>query len=535
MLYLDVLARFQIRSKSRLMILRLAGSLLTVSCWGVLQLEHSTAQVAMPSPTAGPATDAQILHVLNRLGYGPTPGDLQRLRTSGLSTYIREQLNPEQLPESSLVTQRLQSLNTLQMSQAEILQVAQGATNPISPQLNPLLRFRQTALSQVMEQRVLRALNSPRQLQERLVEFWFNHFNVDAGRPMVRVWTGAYELQAIRPHVLGNFRQLLGATAQHPAMLVYLDNALNTAPQSPGVRGRFRGLNENYARELMELHTLGVKGGYTQQDVISLSRIFTGWGLCRPDIAPLATGASPSSSSGNSADINSGNSTPNSGFCFDSRRHDYGEKVFLGQKIPGTGMAEGERALDLLARHPATARHISYKLAQYFVADQPPSALVARLAQRFQATDGNLRAVLETLFNSPEFWSPQAMNAKFKSPQQYVFSTLRATGAPLTTTQPIAGALDQMGMPLYRCATPNGYSSTQSAWLSPDAMNRRLNYVTELINTLNRQTPAAGPTVVALYRTLGRNFSPSTLQSVSASPASLRPALILGSPEFMRH
>ena len=267
---------------------------------------------------------------------------------------------------------------------------------------------------------------------------------------------------------------------------------------------RFTGLNENYARELMELHTLGVEGGYSQQDVIALAKVLTGWGLRR---AGQVAGDS-------------------SGFYFDPKRHDASDKVFLGQTIQGGGIEEGEKALDILAKHPATAKHISYKLAQYFVADRPPQSLVDRLAQRYLSTDGNIREILNTLFHSPEFWDSQYYSAKFKTPYQYVVSAVRATGMEMRNPTAIASALQQLGMPLYGCPTPDGYKNTEAAWLNPDAMTRRVSFATA-IGTGKMQAGAQGrkgvggqnalvlqssPPVDAgqLVQTLGDRFSDST-------------------------
>lgn len=305
-------------------------------------------------------------------------------------------------------------------------------------------------------------------------------------------------------------------------MLFYLDNWLNTAPNSPGARGRFTGLNENYARELMELPTLGVNGGYTQQDVIILARIFTGWGL------PRGRGGWGLQQSNLLA--------PDPGlFFFDARRHDFAEKVFLGRTIKSRGKAEGEEALNLLARSPATARHISYALAQYFVADQPPEALVQRLAERFQSTDGDIRAVLDTLFHSPEFWDQQNYAAKFKTPFQYVISAVRATGMQVENVTPLVRTLRQLGMPLYGCVSPDGYKYTQDAWLNPDAMVHRVTFATVLANgRLPLTQPPESVSAVALADTLDKRFSAQTVTAVRAASPALRAALLLGSADFMK-
>jgi uncharacterized protein (DUF1800 family) len=331
--------------------------------------------IGLVMPGGAAPADPKVLHLLNRLSLGVRPGDVQKVEAIGVEAYIQQQLAPEQIPEPQSLGDRLSQLASLKLSPGELAQQfrqqqqerKQFKGQPSQPsqpsqiQLAPPAqqRLRQTVAQQAAAARLLRATQSDRQLQEVMVDFWYNHFNVFAGKGLDRVLIGSYEAAAIRPHTLGRFRDLLGATAKHPAMLFYLDNWQNTAPNSPGARGRFTGLNENYARELMELHTLGVEGGYSQQDVIALAKILTGWGLQR-------------GKSGNS-----------SGFYFDPQRHDASDKVFLGQTIQGGGMEEGEKALDILARQPATAKHISYKLAQYFVADRPPQSLVDRLSERY--------------------------------------------------------------------------------------------------------------------------------------------------------
>ncbi|MEL7226357.1 MAG: DUF1800 domain-containing protein, partial [Cyanobacteria bacterium J06576_12] len=321
---------------------------------------------------------------------------------------------------------------------------------------------------------------------------------------------GVYEKDAIRPHAFGKFRTLLGATAKHPAMSFYLDNWRNTDPDSSQAKGPYKGLNENYARELMELHTMGVDGGYTQADVESLTRILTGWGLART----------------------SADSPDGTGFRFEAVRHVGGDKRLLDQTIPAGGIDEGEKALDLLASHPSTARHISYKLVEYFVNDVPPEGLVSRLADRFLATDGSIRDVLATLFESDEFWADANYQTKFKTPYQYLISTARATGLSNpedNTVRRLVGAMGQLGMPLYRCRTPNGYAQVESAWLNADAMLQRVNFARMAAN-INRENR---PTPVALKETLGDEFSAQTLAVVEESPAGMRTALLLGSPEMM--
>ncbi len=475
------------------------------------------------------SAESEALHVLNRLGFGPAPGDLAQMMESGIGTYIAAQLQPARLPLPAPLAGRLVALQTLHASQAELalryrtaIEAAKDGSEAGKTQQREL--FRHIAL-EAGEARLARAVQSPRQLEEVLVDFWFNHFNVFSGKGLNRVLMASYEREAIRPFVLGRFRDLLGATARHPAMLFYLDNWLSSAPGSRS-GGRASGLNENYARELMELHTLGVAGGYTQRDVTELARIFTGWTL-RQQAGP---------------------DTPGGGiFRFEPRRHDAGAKQWLGHAVAPGGQAEGEWALDVLAAHPSTARHISRKLAQLFVADEPPAALVERLAGRFSESQGDIAAVLGLLFDSPEFRDPEARTPKFKTPYRYLVSALRAAGQPVANAQPLLAALTQLGMPLYGCATPDGYKNTQAAWLSPDAMTRRLSLATALATgRLLRPRPAADagsaapvepapPDAVALLATLGPAISSRTRAVVAQSEPGLQAALVLGSPDFMQH
>jgi uncharacterized protein (DUF1800 family) len=358
-------------------------------------------------------------------------------------------------------------------------------------------------LEQAVQARILRALYEPRQLQEVLTAFWLNHFNVFAAKGLCHLWIGSFEQEAIRPYALGSFRDLLGATAKHPAMLFYLDNWQNTAPDAPGARGRFEGINENYARELLELHTLGVNGGYSQADVIALAHILTGWSIARPNTGMSFNRPINSEPNLNFSRIWSNpwrprrkkrdgrdRFTTKQGFLFDPRRHDFAAQILLGHQIAGGGMEQGETALDILARSPATANHLSYELAQYFVADNPPPQLVRQMALRYLASDGNIRDVLQTLFSSPEFWDRRYYAAKFKTPYEFVISATRASGLPVANVRPLAGAMATLGMPLYGCQTPDGFKSTQQAWLSPDAMMTRISFATALGN--GRFEPTGG-------------------------------------------
>ncbi|MEH2177612.1 DUF1800 domain-containing protein [Nostoc sp.] len=491
-----------------------------------------------PSDAASTPVDPKVLHIINRLSFGPRPGDVQKVESMGVERYIQEQLSPESIPEPQSLTSQLNQLNTLQLNPVALLE--HGKTNlpgqkPTQLERKAANKWAKQVLDEAVQARLLEATSSERQLQEVMVDFWYNHFNIDAGKGRDRLWVGAYEQQAIRPYALGRFRDLLGATAHHPAMQYYLDNFQNRADSRPDAKGNIPGLNENYARELMELHTLGVDAGYTQQDVIALARILSGWGFSRP-----------------------GQQTDNPlGFYFNPKRHDFSDKVFLGHTIKSGGQAQGEEALDILAQSPATARHISYQLAQYFVSDVPPTTLVNNLTQRYLATDGNIREVLNTLFHSREFWDTKNFNAKFKTPYQYAISAVRATGVEVKNTRPISNVLQQLGMPLYRCQTPDGYKNTEDVWLNPDAMNRRLSFVTAIANgnlplssippkkeqrdkngTEQRplqKSPNIRVDAWQLSNTLGDFLSMTTKKVIASSSPQIHSALILGSPEFMRH
>ena len=497
-----------------------AGTVSTL--WPMQRLRAATA----------PPTESDALHVLNRLGFGPAPGDLAQVMEAGIAPYIAAQLQPARLPLPAALTDRLASLPTLHATQGELAAryrtaIEAGKSGDEAGKAQQRELFRQVAM-EAGEARLAAAVQSPRQLEEVLVDFWFNHFNVFSGKGLDRVLVASYEREAIRPFVLGRFRDLLGATARHPAMLFYLDNWLSSAAGTrPG--GRASGLNENYARELMELHTLGVAGGYTQRDVTELARIFTGWTVRQ---RPAPDGREEGGI-----------------FYFEPRRHDTGEKQWLGRPVAANGQAEGEWALDVLAAHPATARHVSRKLAQLFVADEPPAALVDRLAGRFTESQGDIAAVLGLLFASPEFSDPEARTPKFKTPYRYLVSALRAAGQPVGNAQPLLAALTQLGMPLYGCATPDGYKNTQAAWLSPDAMTRRLSFATAFATgrlPLARPAAAEGASAPppsntapleasALLATLGPAISARTRAVVVRSEPGLHAALVLGSPDFMYH
>lgn len=507
-------------------------------------------------------SEAAALHVLNRLAYGPAPGDLARVQQMGIDRYISEQLQPETIRLPAPLTAQLNGLDTLGLSQRVLIHQFRDASKADKDEsregeASERRILAQRVAMQAAQARLIRAVQSPRQLEEVMVDFWFNHFNVYQGKGLDRVLVGNYEREAIRPHALGRFRDLLGATAHHPAMLFYLDNWLSVA-EAQGrpvawkahakTAAKPSGLNENYARELMELHTLGVDGGYTQKDVTELARMFTGWTINpRP-----GRGAGTEQA-----------------FYFDPRRHDVGDKDWLGHHVGARlgeqGQTEGEWALDLLASHPATARHIAFKLAQYFVADEPPAALVDQLSKRYLDSQGDIREVLKALFDSKAFRDPAQYNAKFKTPYQYVVSAMRAGDLPMLNPKPLLGALSQLGMPLYGCQTPDGYKNTEQAWLNPDALTRRIQFATTLAsgklplmrplaalsegmgegmneglsnNTAQGNTAAwrAPPlSASALLNTLGQGISAKTRANVTQAEPALQAAMVLGSPDFMRH
>ncbi len=489
-------------------------------------------------------------HVIDRLGFGPRPGDLDRIATLGVDRWIEQQLAPSSIPLPAALTGRIAALTTLELSPQQLFVEygppsirPPGGGKPTPAARKAANQRARVIVGEAIEARLMRAIASPRQLEETLVAFWFNHFNIFAGKGLDRLWVGAFEQEAIRPHVLGSFRDMLGATAKHPAMLFYLDNWLNTAPGSPGTRGPFEGINENYARELMELHTLGVNGGYTQADVIALAHILTGWTIGpaprrRPVFArmggPFRRGAADRQQA-----------TGRGGFMFDPDRHDFSDKQFLGRTVRGGGIAEGEAALDMLARSPATAHRLGFKLAQYFLADDPDTATVAHLAQTYLASDGNIRAVLAALFAGASFRSPANFGAKFKSPYRYVISSVRAAGIEATNFRPLRGMLFQLGEPPYGHIMPQGYDDTQAAWLNPDGMMRRLSFAVALAHgnlpltaapdaASPRRDPAAPLDAAVLMRTLGDQFSPATRSAIAAAPPALRAGIVLGAPEFMR-
>jgi uncharacterized protein (DUF1800 family) len=524
-------------------------------------------RIALPASPLTP--DQAILHVLDRLGYGPRPGDLERVRQMGLAQYIERQLEPARMPDG-VAAKALMAFPVITRSAAElILQYPRPALEDVRmreagemsaaafAEKYPLERRPVRVTEAMQAAKVTRAVLSDRQLEEVMVDFWFNHFNVFAQKGPVQWMVPAYEREAIRPHALGHFRDLLLATARHPAMLFYLDNWLSTRDDFIAPAGRFkgtkRGINENYARELMELHTLGVDGGYTQRDVTEVARCFTGWSIDRPDRG----GA----------------------FLFRQRTHDQGTKVVLGKRIPsGGGIEDGERVIDILARHPSTAHFIATKLARRFVSDDPSAALVDRAARVFRDTDGDIRAVLATIFTSSEFFSAETYRAKIKTPLEAVVSAARAVGTQVdppgerAEDSPggalvLARRIGRLGSPLYQAQPPTGYADRAEAWVNSGALLGRMNFALALtenrlpavrvdvertISGVDRGQPSqvldrligallygeVGPaTRAVLTRELGSpEITRATLDDRMARSMDVEKlmALVLGSPEFQR-
>jgi len=593
----------------RCVAIALATLLVTLSTTWLIAGDKKRKSTAVENSAAKKLDERQrAIHALNRLTFGPRPGDVDRVLAMGVDKWIDLQLHPEKIDDSALQA-RLDQFRTLKMQPREMLaqfpppqivkQVADGKMSmPRDPQkravyeaavakyenkqakkqdknvadnaqnqddsapddmtpeeqaakrearqraradadrllslspddrmkailnmetderdrlvrvLAPMERLqlldgmspkqKETLLalanpqavipSELMQAKLERAVYSERELDEVMTDFWFNHFNIFIGKGPERYLITAYERNVIRPHALGKFKDLLMATAQSPAMLFYLDNwqsvgpnsqaALNRdrmangeMPQRFGRRGRFarpltpqqqdrlkqaaqkapKGLNENYAREVMELHTLGVNGGYTQKDVTELAKILTGWTIQQP--------------------------RHGGGFQFNERLHEPGTKYFLGQKFKEDGEKEGEKALEMLASSPATAKFVSRKLAMRFVSDNPPEALVDRMAETFRKSDGDIREVLRTMFKSPEFWSPEAYRAKVKTPLEFVASALRATNADVQNGLPLVQQLNKMGMPLYGAQPPTGYSMKAETWVNSAALLDRMNFALAL-------------------------------------------------------
>ncbi len=600
--------------------------------------ENKTAQqdaVLKGLPVTELSVDEAVLHALNRLAYGPRPGDIERVKQMGLSKWIELQLNPKAIDDSA-VEARLNIYPTLRMSNSQLMaeypnpkqaakqnaqakedtpeqkaqkqadaaitamardldanDAAVAAASPDTPspmKLNPPARGagRKDVLSvdpnavppaisddskrpqRVVEElamaKMTRAVYSERQLQQVMDDFWFNHFNVFAGKGEVKWYLTSYERDVIQPHALGKFKDLVTATAKSPAMLFYLDNYLSADPKAaqrqaaeramrqmqrrrplapqpantPNAKKQQRGLNENYGRELMELHTLGVDGGYTQKDVTEVARCFTGWSIAKPREIAV--------------------------FKFDEKLHDPDAKVVLGKKIHSGGMKDGEQVIELLAKNPNTANFISTKLARRFVSDNPPPALVARMAKTFHKSDGDIREVMRTMIYSPEFWSRETYRAKVKTPYELVVTSVRALGTDVDTPMPLVQWVGRIGEPLYQCQPPTGYSDKAETWVNTGALLNRLNFSLALAGNKVRGSRSDVSAVlgsergddpkVALDRAvqifLGGQAAPATVETLEKqleNPQVLQAklddpvkqvdlgvvtGLVLGAPEFQR-
>jgi uncharacterized protein (DUF1800 family) len=543
---------------------------LVLTCGGSALASSKKPATVKRKPLPPLTQEQRAIHALNRLTFGPRPGDLDHVLQVGVDKWIDRQLHPESIDDSAL-NARLAPLRTLKMSPKDLVQsfpspgmvravfdgkaqlpndalqamvyrsqlsrlqiqqkakaaagVATEATNtdenlrdqqkqtatalakdllalPKDQRIPTLegysgdqllalgaaipgdLREKLTAdftpeqreafqslnyppsvpVTELQVGKLLRAIYSERQLLEVMTDFWFNHFNVFINKDADQHYTTSYERDVIRPHALGKFRDLLIATAQSPAMLFYLDNWQSLGPDSKAAAGGKnkspdpkRGLNENYAREIMELHTLSVDGGYSQNDIIELAKVLTGWTIENPGQA--------------------------GGFVFDPRKHEPGDKHLLGETIHENGEQEGLEMLNRLAGSPQTAHFISKKLAERFVGDDPPESLVNHLSKRFLDSDGDIREVLLTLFTSPEFWSPQSYRAKVKTPLEFVVSAVRASGADVANPYPLVQVLGKMGEPLYLMQPPTGYSMRADYWINSDALLDRLNFALQMTNS----------------------------------------------------
>lgn len=473
----------------------------------------------MSSPLSEPK---RIIHFLNRTSFGPTRAAVERVNRLGLQDYLDEQLRPESLADN-LLEEKLAGLKTMRLSSRELIDLyppPQVVRRQASEQAmsRPEMQLPRMIIVELQQARLLRSIYSQRQLFEVMVDFWSNHFNIFSAKGADRWLTTAYDRDAIRPHALGKFRDLLLATAQSPAMLFYLDNWLSASPDSPGARlggqnNRRRGLNENYARELMELHTLGVDGGYTQKDVVEVARCFTGWTIRQPQ--------------------------QRAEFMFEPRIHDNDEKIVMGARIPaGGGIEDGKKIIDLLARHPATARFIAQKLARRFIADNPPASIVDKAAETFRQSDGDIPSVLRTIIDSVEFSAPENYQAKIKKPLEYVASALRAVGAETQVTHQLFRYVGRMGEPLFLAQPPTGYPDVASSWISSDMLLTRMNFVADLVGN---RLPGSRVAAEALRdkETFLRLVAPDGLSAesraaIAESEGSQAIAIAMAAPEFQR-
>ncbi|CAB3630316.1 DUF1800 domain-containing protein [Achromobacter pestifer] len=483
-----------------------------------------------------PQSLARDAALVNRVTWGATPAELERARNMGIDHYLREQLRParqDNLPAE--IQRRIDALSISQQSDdaARAIQITlrqQSRKLPEDEKFAANRKAHQMSLAraaEVNERAVLRALYTPHQLQDQMTWFWMNHFNVDFQKGDVGIFLSQYEDNAIRPHALGKFRDLLAATMRSPSMLIYLDNTQNMAGK----------INENYARELMELHTLGAGGGYSQNDVQELARILTGLGISN-SLEP------PKIKRELLAQV-----VQQGYFLFNPARHDYGSKVFLGHAIAGAGMQEVEQAADLLARNPATAKFISKKLAAYFAGEAPPASLVDKMSRTFLEKDGDISATLQTLFGSPEF-AASLKTGVFKDPVHYFYSSMRMTYnglPPIINAKVGVNLLKRLGQPLNQHLTPDGYPLSQSDWSGSGQMTVRFeiaNAIASSPQSFYRNSPDDRPANVprppnllaandgnGLFSMMSTRTRDAIEQAKSIPIAN---TYLLASPEFMR-
>ncbi|WP_375788148.1 DUF1800 domain-containing protein [Bradyrhizobium sp. Pha-3] len=490
--------------------------------------------VAFHQPARAAELAAQDIALLDRLTWGVSASSAAHLREVGTERWLQEQLHPANTALPAAVQKQIEAMPDVHRFPFDIAasfdQQGKSANQVADPEQK---KAAQQVYQQAMNDRarqaaartILHALYAPDQLRERLTWFWFNHFNVHQYKANIRVLVGDYEDRAIRANALGKFRNLLSATLHHPVMLRYLDNADNAAGH----------LNENYAREIMELHTMGVGSGYTQADVEALARILTGVGI---DFRPEDPKLKPEQQS---------QLVREGAFEFNPARHDFGDKTFLGHQIKGRGLAEVDEALDILCRHPATAAHIAKQLATYFVSDNPPAALVQQMAQTFQKTDGDIAAVMSTLVHAPEFAASLKGGAKFKDPMLYVMSSVRLAydSKVVLNTLPIQGWLNRLSEGLFNHETPDGYSMLSAAWNGPGQMMLRFEIARAIgsgsaglfkPNEPNAVDQPAFPLVMngLYFSNIRQTLSPTTLAALdqAVSPQDWN-TLFLSSPEFM--
>ena len=504
-------------------------------------------------------------HLFNRLAFGARPGEIEKIVSQGpvrgqqaIDRWIAEQMNPSSIPDANL-DERLAPFKSLALTPNQLIEQYPAPQDyakklGIDPkdfnsneELKKNIREKigedhlpERIVDELDSSKIIRAVESRRQLEEVLTDFWFNHFNVDLSKGETKWYVTAYEREVIRKNIFGNFRTLLGAVAESPAMMFYLDNHLSVT-ENPNAQGKRpdpnRGLNENYGRELLELHTLGVDAGYTQNDVREVARAFTGWSI--DDVKKNAV------------------------FKFKEKLHDVMPKKILGHDFPANQQKEdGDQVLNLLVTEPATAHFIALKLCRYFVADQPPPSLVDRTARMFLQSKGDLKKVYLTIFKSPEFWSKKYYRAKIKTPFQYLVSSARALGGEIELKSEFPKVLNQMGQPLFRCSPPTGYKDSAESWVNPGALVARLNFgLTLAANRVNgvfvllphfEQSPrtpkllvsglerkilhgkmssASEDVVLKEFANEGRSMADGEVRPLSLAKAS---GLILGSPEFQR-